>query len=201
LDEKMSGLLTQDQLLQAVGHVAETALPRWGLAGAALKMINHSENTTYLVTPTDGSRPVILRVHREGYHSINGIRSELAWMRALQAEAGVLTPQAIPGQDGQDIQSVSHPMLPSPRNCVLFELIDGIEPPQTNLIEPFRQLGEVTARTHIHSMGWKRPAYFERLSWDFEHSLGKTANWGPWEEGPDMSLQVRPLLQRLVDAM
>src|SRR6185295_5065621 len=107
--EKMSGLLTQDQLLQAVGQVAETALPRWGLAGAALKRINHSENTTYLVTPKNGSRPVILRVHREGYHSVNGIRSELAWMRALQAEAGVLTPQAIPGQDGQDIQSVSHP--------------------------------------------------------------------------------------------
>jgi hypothetical protein len=43
--------LTHEQLLQAVGHVAEAALPRWGLAGAALKMINHSENTTYLVTP------------------------------------------------------------------------------------------------------------------------------------------------------
>lgn len=197
----MSGILTHEQLLAAVGQVAEAALPRWGLEGAALKMINHSENTTYLVTPRNGARPVILRVHREGYHSINGIRSELAWMRALQAEAGVLTPQAIPGKDGQDIQSVSHAALPNPRNCVLFELIDGIEPPQTNLIEPFKQLGEVTARTHLHSMGWKRPPYFERLSWDFEHSLGKSPNWGSWEDGPDMSPAVRPLLQRLVDAM
>src|ERR1041384_1502038 len=75
----MSGTLTHEQLLRAVGHVAEAALPRWGLAGATLKMINHSENTTYLVTPKtsgpDGMRPVILRVHREGYHTVNGIKS------------------------------------------------------------------------------------------------------------------------------
>ena len=197
----MSGILTHEELLQAVGHVAEAALPRWGLAGAALKMINHSENTTYLVTPANGARPVILRVHREGYHSVNGIKSELAWMHALQAEANVLTPQAIRGNDGEEIQSVSHPALPRPRNCVLFHLIDGYEPQQENLIEPFKQLGEVTARTHIHSMGWKRPPYFERLSWDFEHSLGKHANWGKWEDGPDMNAARRPILQRLVDTM
>jgi Ser/Thr protein kinase RdoA (MazF antagonist) len=197
----MSGSLTHEQLLQAVGHVAEASLPRWGLGGATLKMINHSENTTYLVTPRNGARPVILRVHREGYHSINGIKSELAWMHALQAEAKVLTPQAIRGLDGEEIQTVAHPALARPRNCVLFHLIDGQEPGQENLIEPFKQLGEVTARTHIHSMGWKRPPYFERLSWDFEHSLGKQANWGNWEDGPDMNPERRPLLQRLVDTL
>jgi Ser/Thr protein kinase RdoA (MazF antagonist) len=197
----MSGNLTHEELLKAVGHVAETALPRWGLGGATLKMINHSENTTYLVTPASGARPVILRVHREGYHSANGIKSELAWMHALQADANVLTPQAIRGLDGEEIQSVSHPALPHPRNCVLFHLIDGYEPQQDNLIEPFKQLGEVTARTHIHSMSWKRPPYFERLSWDFDHSLGKQPNWGRWEDGPDMNPERRPLLQRLVDTL
>ena len=34
-------------------------------------------------------------MHRPGYHTVNGIRSELAWMRALQADGGVHTPQAI----------------------------------------------------------------------------------------------------------
>jgi Ser/Thr protein kinase RdoA (MazF antagonist) len=201
----MSGILTHEQLLQAVGQVAEAALPRWGLGGATLRMINHSENTTYLATPKstgpNGAQPVILRVHREGYHSVNGIKSELAWMHALQRESNVQTPQAIAGLDGEEIQSVAHPSLPRPRNCVLFHLIDGQEPAQENLIEPFKQLGEVTARTHIHSMGWKRPPYFERLSWDFEHSLGKQANWGHWEDGPDMTPERRPILQRLVDTL
>src|ERR1700741_5038773 len=136
----MCGLLTHEQLLQVVDQVAEAALPRWGLGGATLKIINLSENTPYLVTPKapgpDGMRPVILRVHREGYHSVDGIKSELAWMHALQAEANVLTPQAIRGQDGEEIQSVAHPALPQPRNCVLFHLIDGQEPTHGDPIAP-----------------------------------------------------------------
>lgn len=191
-----------DALMRSIGQLAEAALPRWGLEGSTLVMINHSENTTYRVTPPDGGKPVILRVHRPGYHTVNGIRSELAWMRALQAEGGVPTPQAIPGNDRQDVQTVPHPSLSTPRNCVLFEFIDGEEPRQDHdLIEPFKRLGEVTARTHLHSMRWKRPDFFERTVWDYEHSIGSTPNWGPWTEGPDMTPARLPLLKRLVAAM
>jgi Ser/Thr protein kinase RdoA (MazF antagonist) len=197
----MSGMLTTEQVLKAVDEVAAASLPRWGLGGAELTLINHSENWTYKVMPKGATRPVILRVHREGYHTIDGIRSELAWMRALQAEGGVKTPQAIPGKDGQDIQSVIHPALASPRQCVLFEFIDGIEPPQQNLMAPFRQLGEVTARCHNHSQNWQRPPYFERLAWDFEHSFGRHANWGSWRDGPDCTPDRATLLQRAVDLM
>jgi Ser/Thr protein kinase RdoA (MazF antagonist) len=198
----MSEMLSHESLMQSIGLLAEAALPRWGLEGAALKMINHSENTTYRVQPAGGGKPVILRVHRPGYHSVDGIRSELAWMRALQAEGGVPTPQAIPARDGKDVQTVAHPSLSTPRNCVLFEFIEGAEPQQDHdLIEPFKQLGEVTARTHLHSMRWQRPSYFERTVWDFEHSIGSKPNWGPWTEGPDMTPARLPLLRKLVSAM
>jgi len=198
----MSEMLSHESLMRSIGLLAEAALPRWGLAGADLKMINHSENTTYRVSPANGGKPVILRVHRPGYHTTDGIRSELAWMRALQAEGGVPTPQAIPARDGQDVQSVAHPSLSTPRNCVLFHFIEGAEPQQDHdLIEPFKQLGEVTARTHLHSMRWKRPPFFERTVWDFEHSIGSQPNWGPWTEGPDMTPARLPLLQKLVAAM
>lgn len=187
---------------EVIERLSYAALPRWGLEGAALRLMSRSENSTYSVTPPGGARPVILRVHREGYHSLNGIRTELAWMRALQAEAGVKTPQAIPGLDGEDIQIVAHPSLPRPRHCVLFEFIDGVEPaPDKGLIEPFKQLGEVTARTHDHTERWKRPPFLERLTWDFEHSVGATPNWGPWTEGPDLTRERLALLQRAVDLM
>ena len=194
-------LLSHDDLLCGLEKLATAALSRWGLDGASLQLINLSENATFRIDPAGGARPVILRVHREGYHTLDGIRSELAWMRALQREAGVKTPQAIPGLDGQDIQTVAHPALPRPRHCVLFEFIEGEEPAQDNLIEPFKQLGEVTARTHLHSQGWKRPPYFTRLTWDFERSLGAAANWGPWREGPDATPARLALLQRLVDTI
>jgi Ser/Thr protein kinase RdoA (MazF antagonist) len=187
--------------MQAVEALAAEALPRWGLGGASLRLVNHSENTTYLVSPAGGGTPRVLRVHREDYHTINGIRSELAWMRALEAEAGVRTPQAIPGLDGADVQTVTHPALPRPRNCVLFAYIEGEEPRQDRLIEPFKQLGAVTARTHEHSMRWRRPPYFERLTWDFDHTVGSKPNWGRWTAGPEVTADRRALLQRLVDKL
>lgn len=194
----MSHPLTSTQLTPIVTELAISALPRWDLDGARLVLINHSENWTYRVELMGALRPLILRVHRAGYHSLNGIRSELAWMRALQAEAGVKTPQAIPGRDGLDIQIVSHPALESPRHCVLFEFIDGIEPPQENLLVPFRQLGEVTARCHAHAETWARPAYFDRLAWDFKHSVGTQPNWGDWRCGPACTSEHAAVIARAV---
>lgn len=195
----ISAMPTSKQSSDAIGALAYKALTCWGLNSAELKLINHSENWTYLVTPKKGERPLILRVHRDTYHSVNSIRSELAWMRALQIEAGVKTPQAIPALDGADIQTVTHHALPRPHNCVLFKFIDGVEPSQDNLLSLFKQLGEVTARCHNHSETWVRPGYFERLSWDFEHSLGNSANWGRWQDGPGCSPDIIRLLKRAVD--
>jgi Ser/Thr protein kinase RdoA (MazF antagonist) len=197
----MSSALTTDMSSPSIDELAAAALHRWGMEGAALTLINHSENWTYRVIPRGAARPVILRVHRDAYHTEAGIRSELAWMRALQAEAGVKTPQAITGKDGADIQWVEHPRQGPARNCVLFEFIDGVEPPQDNLMAPFLQLGEVTARCHNHSLTWRRPAYFERLCWDFDHSFGQKANWGSWRDGPDCTPDRARLLQRAVDLM
>ena len=197
----MSSALTNEEPLQAIHHLATAALPRWGLGGADITLINHSENWTYRVMPLGAPRPVILRVHRPDYHTTDGIRSELAWMRALQSDAGVSTPQAITAKDGADIQWVEHPSVGGGHNCVLFELIDGTEPPQDNLVAPFRQLGEVTARCHNHSQAWQRPAYFERLCWNFEHSFGAKANWGRWQDGPDCTPDRAKMLQRAVDLM
>jgi Ser/Thr protein kinase RdoA (MazF antagonist) len=181
--------------------LARAALPCWGIEGAALRLLNRSENSTYLVEPAGGP-PSILRVHRTDYHTRDGIRSELAWMRALQAEAGVKTPQAIPALDGDEVQEVSHPALPRPRQAVLFEFIEGAEPdPEGDLRTAFDQLGEVTARTHEHSRGWARPSYFERLTWDFEHMLGEVPNWGPWDVAPGITPARRPSLERLVERL
>ena len=60
-----------------IDELAAAALPRWGLGGAELLLINHSENWTYRVMPRGADVPVILRVHREGYHTREGILSEL----------------------------------------------------------------------------------------------------------------------------
>lgn len=165
-------------------NVATRALVHWGLPECTpLTLLNISENATYRVDSLSGDAPLILRVHRTGYHTTNAVETELAWMKALQEQAGVRTPQAIPALDGEMIKHIATPALGEQRMVVMFAFIEGSEPDEAALIEPFRRLGAVAARMHRHARGWQRPAYFERLTWDYEGTLGERGNWGRWQDG------------------
>ena len=98
--ENFDKLNQEDQLIRIESALVAN-LERFGLErDCRLEMINHSENTTYRIdSPT--AEPCVIRVHREDYHSRLGIESELAWMRALNDQAGVPTPRPIAGIDGE----------------------------------------------------------------------------------------------------
>lgn len=178
--------LTHDELLQRLQVLAERAAKRYGLSSdCTLKLINVSENATYRVENGSGQKWA-LRVHRERYHSRTGIASELAWLSALRENAGVTTPTAVRGLDGEFIQTVAVEGLVNPRNVVLFQWEDGAEPAQTD-IAGFEMLGETAARMHAHVRKWQRPPWFERFSWDFETSLGSRPHWGDWKNGMGMT--------------
>jgi len=203
-EEQPFDLLTPDQQLQHLEYVARRSLPLWGIeVNAEVKLLSLSENATYLiyseqspVIDNQGNpQPVILRVHRTGYHTHNAIRSELAWMKALQAEEKLTTPQAIAGTNGEYIQKINTEKLRESRFAVLFELIPGEAPDESQLIEPFKRLGAVTARMHKHARQWQRPDYFERLIWDFDGCLGEVQLWGDWHDGPGLTNEGSVLLE------
>jgi Ser/Thr protein kinase RdoA (MazF antagonist) len=173
--------LSEADRIRHLGQVAARALGYWDVStDARLTLLNISENATYRVDDPGAAEPLILRVHRTGYHTRDAVRSELAWMKALKEEAGVQTPQAIPCRDGELIRSVATPALGEERFVVMFAFIEGREPDAGDLTEPFQRLGSIAARMHRHARGWQRPPYFERLVWDFERSVGRNGNWGDW---------------------
>ena len=187
---------SHNQLLERLHHLANESLVLWPLeAGACARLINVSENATYLVEQPSGAKAV-LRVHREGYHSRNAISWELAWMRALRAEGGVFAPLPIVGCDGVEIQSGMVEGLAHPRYMVLFEFVEGNEPDESqDLREPFHQLGEICARTHIHSISWPRGEGFERLIWDEAHIFHPRIIWGDWRVAPGVGKAEREVLE------
>ena len=191
-----------EERMAAIGRLADAALERYDLPdGAAATLINVSENATYRVdVPGSGARWA-LRVHRERYHSRNGIASELAWLSALRADGAVITPIPVPGRDGELIQLVSHPDLPRPRHVVLSGWEAGEEPDEDaqDLRGPFEVLGEITARMHHHVRDWKKPAGFERFTWDFETTLGSRPHWGSWRDGMGLTPRIEELFARTVD--
>lgn len=179
--------------------VAHRALAEFEFSpGAQIRMINLSENATYLVEDTHLGREAVLRVHRENYHPAASIESELLWLDALRTDAGIDTPIVIPAQDGRRVITLEH--KGRERHVVLFEMIGGIEPDEDVIEEAdFRTLGTLTARLHEHSRQWQLPEGFVRFSWDWQHTLGADPRWGRWQDGIGIGPPEVDLLSRVTD--
>lgn len=194
--------LSPGQLQNQLTSMATDALPLWQLPKSArARLINISENATFLVEADDGYRS-ILRIHRPGYHTRNAISCELAWMADLGEHGGVVTPATLVGVNGETIQQMRTDVLPGSRYLVMFEFVEGIEPDENeNLVARFEELGEIAARTHRHSISWKRPDNFERLVWNIHSVFGDGATWGNWRDAPAMSDASQAVMQRLEDTV
>jgi Ser/Thr protein kinase RdoA (MazF antagonist) len=192
--------LTPRGKLGRVRALAKVVLARYDLpADSKLTMVNHTENVTYAVDPPGMARRY-MRVHRTHYHTLRAIESELAWAKAVREDTGIFTPEAIPGIDGKLIQTVDHPGIDEARRVALFHKVEGRRiSEQGDLIGPFGHLGATAARLHAHALAWKRPAWFERFSWDFEHAVGATPHWGPYAEAPGLSAGDLDLLGQTVE--
>ncbi len=191
--------LSQEEQLEPIGVLARNTLSHYDLPpDAGVSLVNFSENITYRVEAPSSDRKWALRVHREGYHTRNGIGSELAWMKALREEGGVPTPIAVAGKDGALIQDGTADAMPRPRHCVLFDWLPGREPDESgDLIASFEELGEISGRIHRHSKGWTLPDQFERLNWDYDHMLGDAPYWGRWQDGMGLDAGRIALFERL----
>ena len=108
-------------VMDRVRGCAADALAAYGCQpDAKVDLLNVSENATFLVSDPEAG-PSVLRVHRLGYHTEEEIASELAWMDALRAEAGVRTPRVLPTRDGRRIVTVAERGGAAARHCVRFE--------------------------------------------------------------------------------
>lgn len=189
--------LSHDVLLERLHGLANDALVHWPVPeGASARLINVSENATYLVEAPDGFKSV-LRVHRENYHSKNAIECEIAWARALKEDGRVDTPAVIPGRDGADVQTPPGGHGLNPRHMVMFEFVPGEQPDENDLVGPFEELGAMAARLHEHAIRWQRPQPFERLTWDLDAVYGSAPTWGDWRDAPNLDAGAKEVLERV----
>lgn len=184
----------QNWVVSADDQVAELALEHYKFSSErTLRMINLSENTTYLIDDPGTTKKAILRVHRTGYHDPPAIESELTWLTAVREQSEVSTPVVIPSNEGGRVVTVQVNGID--RHAVLFELVPGIEPHGGTIVaSDFETLGAITAKLHDHARRWERPDGFTRFSWDWEHSLGGSPRWGRWQDGIDIGDSEREVL-------
>jgi Ser/Thr protein kinase RdoA (MazF antagonist) len=166
------------------------ALPVYGLpADIPLTLLNRSENETWR------AGDLILRLHRQGYHTKSEIASELAWLTALQDLPGLNAVRPIPGAQGLVTEI-------GDRFLVAFAPIEGQElQPGDDLARWFAPLGEITARLHLHARRWTPPKGFTRKRWDVETILGPNPHWGDWRQAQGLDRDGEALLSRATDVL
>jgi Ser/Thr protein kinase RdoA (MazF antagonist) len=174
--------LTRAGQAERLRELAAAALEPFGFApDSTLELLKHRENAVFRVDEAASGRRYVLRVHREGYQTLASIRSELLWMGALR-EAGINTPRALAGHDGDTVQTVSVPGVPEPRHCDALSWIEGEPLEAAHSLEAYRLLGELHARLHCHSRRWSPPPGFTRQCWDEEGMLGREPLWGRYQD-------------------
>ncbi|MFV0457827.1 MAG: phosphotransferase enzyme family protein [Actinomycetales bacterium] len=176
--------------------LARQALPAWGInARAPIELVNLSENATYFVHHEP--EPVVLRVHRPGYHDARSIESELAWIAALRADLDLVAPTTMATVQGRQVCLLSD-RDGRERHAVMFRRIPGVEPADDQLLDFAPTLGEMAARMHEHALSWRPPSNFCRFSWNQEACLGEGARWGRPRDGVGVDAAVAGLFTSVV---
>ncbi|MDE0970169.1 MAG: phosphotransferase [Octadecabacter sp.] len=191
-----------EDLLEHLATLANETLSLWDIPdGASARLINISENATYLVEAPDNYKS-ILRIHRENYHSRRAIQCELAWLDALGSQNVVTTPGYFIGKNGDAIQQATVSGLDAPRFLVLFHFVDGTAPDETgDMTDGYEELGSIAARCHEHAIHWNKPTPFERLIWDVDAVFGISPTWGDWRNAPEVTNDVRDTLKSVQSAI
>lgn len=157
------------------------------LSNSTIKIIDYSENATYLVENAERGEKYILRVCRPNYHTKEEIESEVHWLQSIDENTSIIVSRPILGLNNEYIQTVKLDDHPFEYYCVLFTFLDGVEPDVDNeekLIKVFGEIGKTTAQMHEHvGNNWGIFKNIKRPIWNYETILGENPKWARWQDG------------------
>lgn len=194
--------------IRRLGELARASLARWGLVNVSIEPAAYRENMTFRVDSGQRGR-FALRIHQAGYRSDANIMSELAFMQAL-GEQGVRTPEVVPATDGALFVVAEAAGVPEPRQCDLFEWIDGRPLRATgsdaghdtrSLAATYREVGRQAAAIANAAESWPRPPGFSRPAWDAEGIFGESAHLGDFRRLDGVTTEQRALHVRLAERL
>ncbi|MBX7106922.1 MAG: homoserine kinase [Gemmataceae bacterium] len=190
-----------DAVIEALTGRATEALSHWNLPAQVPELLKYRENAVFKVRLESGE-PAALRLHRPGYHSEAGLRSELAFMKVL-GDQGLDVPKPIATKTGALLAPVAGEEM---QFVDLIGWVDGrqvgesgkpLDHSDTEVAGIYRKIGEAMARLHAIADRWQAPAGFTRPSWDAAGLGGDQPLWGRFWDSPDLAKQDREFLTDL----
>ena len=185
----------------AFRQIALSALIHWDLKPTGIHLIKVRENAVFRVECEHG-RKVVLRVHRQGYHSDDALRSESEWMAALERD-GLQVPRVIASRHGRPFEVIGATASSIGHQVDIIEWIDGkqlgsveagVSGGDEEIARKYRIVGETMARMHNQSSRWQPAEGFVRHSWCEEGLAGLRPLWGRFWELEALSTSQRSLL-------
>jgi Ser/Thr protein kinase RdoA (MazF antagonist) len=187
--------------LEALAAAARAVLPRFGVAAsAAVTLLHRRENAVFRIDDLADARPWALRVHRRSYRTTAEIRSEIIWMDALR-EAGIPTPRARPGLDGDPVQVVPLEGAGDGLAVDMFAWIDGRPLQVDDASECYALVGRTSALIQRHGRSWRPSPGFTRPVWELDALIGPRALWGDYAQLDALSPAALALVDRAAVAV
>lgn len=194
-----------DNPLEFYYQLAEHALIKYDFTkNAKLRLLNYSENITYLVESPESPYKTVLRVNRPGYHSKTELEAELFWVEAILESSDIIVPKPLAGKNGGFVQVIAKDRYGNPYHCVMFTFLEGNAPDEENeqgLVQEFEKLGYITAQLHRQSEAWALNNPIKRPTWNFDTMLGSKPKWGKWQEGLGITSERMQLFQKVADTI
>lgn len=195
----------QTDSLEFYHGLATEALKKYAVSDqATIRLLNYSENYTYLVEDSDPSFRSILRISCPGYHTKQELESEIVYLKSIMERSIIEVPEPIAGLNGLYIQELVNDPFESPYYCTMFSFLTGEAPSEDceeDLIQQFEKLGEITAILHNHSQLWEGSQSLDRPTWNYETTLGSKPNWGRWQDGVAVTPERKLLFQNVSETI
>ena len=142
-------------------RLAGVALAGYDLPPARLTLLAHLFNTTFRVDTAGGER-YMLRIHRAGRATPDGVGAEMAWLAALRRDTSLEVPAPVPVRTGALLTVAATPGVPRPHLCVLFRWLPGRLRRHGLTPRHLERVGEIMAALQNHALRWERPPGFVR---------------------------------------
>lgn len=171
--------LSRMQRLRRFKELAQASLSAYGMTGAQLKFVQYNENVIFCVNSPSPITSVDSRFVPHRYalriHAIDdetAVASELAWLAALDREAGLPVPAPVSTTDGGLFASIVTPAFPDGRLISMLRWLNGRKIQKGLRPAHLTAFGRVVAQLHDFSVSWETPPGFERFVWDWDSQLG-----------------------------
>jgi len=146
--------------------IALKLLGEYGIKPTKLTQITEASNTIFRVR-LDGADDYVLRMTApKSCHGVDEIRSEVAWLHAIDEDTDIGVPAPVARLDDGYVSEVSLPGEVNPICCAVYRWVPGVMLDDRLTEDNVRRLGILMARLHEHAAGFTLAKGFHIRTFD-----------------------------------